>query len=98
MQKQNEESIRIKDLINKTLKENNLSKGFDEITIQEKWLEVMGPGVQAYTEEVKLIDGVLWVKLSSSVLRQELDYAKDKILKDIAKSTENILIKRIKFT
>ena len=40
----------------------------------------MGENISAYTKEVSLQQNVLIVKLSSSVLRQELSYGKEKIV------------------
>ena len=62
------------------LRENKLQKGMDQITVKEAWLQVMGPGVANYTEDVSLKNEVLVVKLNSSALRQELEFGKDKIL------------------
>ena len=43
----------------------------------------MGAGVASYTTEVKLQNGTLIICLSSSVLREELSYGKDKIVRMI---------------
>ncbi len=81
MAKRENESNKLSDLIPKMLRENRLQKGMDQMTVREAWVQVMGPGVANYTEEVTLKDQVLLVKLNSSALRQELEYGKDKILK-----------------
>ena len=81
MAKRENESNKLSDLIPKMLQENRLQKGMDQMTVREAWVQVMGPGVANYTEEVTLKDQVLLVKLNSSALRQELEYGKDKILK-----------------
>ena len=74
MAKRENESNKLSDLIPKMLQENQLQKGIDQMTVREAWLQVMGPGVANYTEEVTLKDQVLLVKLNSSALRQELEY------------------------
>ncbi len=43
----------------------------------------MGNGVNSYTQEVILKGSTLYVKLTSAVLREELSYGKDKIIKMI---------------
>ncbi len=80
MTRRENDSNKIKDLIPKMLRENKLQKGMDQITVKEAWLQVMGPGVANYTEDVSLKNEVLVVKLNSSALRQELEFGKDKIL------------------
>ena len=65
------------------IKENKLEKGFQKIKIEEAWEKLMGPGVHSYTSEVKLQNGTLIVRLNSSVLREELSYGKEKIVRMI---------------
>jgi hypothetical protein len=61
-----------------------LSKGFKASKVVEAWHEVMGQGVNSYTTEVTLKGDVLYVYLKSSVLRQELQLGKTKILDMLA--------------
>ena len=63
------------------IKENNLSKGMRKLKVEETWREMMGPGVMAHTSSVKLQNKTLIIQLTSSVLREELSYGKDKIIK-----------------
>ena len=79
MAKRQEESMSLKDLMGAVIKENNLTKGMKKITIKENWDSLMGNGVASYTEKVELRGSTLFVKLSSSALREELNYGKDKI-------------------
>jgi hypothetical protein len=80
MAKRQNESVAIKDLMGSFIKENNLSKGMKKISIKESWEQLMGNGVVSYTEKVELKGTTLYVKLSSSVLREELSYGKEKII------------------
>ena len=57
----------------------------------------MGENISAYTKEVSLQQDVLIVKLSSSVLRQELSYGKEKIVEMINKSLGKNKIQDIRF-
>jgi len=98
MAKRNTESKSIKDLMGAFIKENNLSKGFTQIRVKEAWLQVMGNGVQSYTTSVKLQNDVLVVHLSSSVLREELGYGKDKIVHMMNEVLGDTLIKKVRLT
>lgn len=80
MAKRQNESVAIKDLMGSFIKENNLSKGMKKISVKESWEQLMGNGVVSYTEKVELKGSTLYVKLSSSVLREELSYGKEKII------------------
>jgi hypothetical protein len=81
MAKRQNEYMAMKDLMGSFIKENNLSKGMEKISVKESWGELMGNGVVSYTEKVELRGSTLYVKLSSSVLREELSYGKEKIIK-----------------
>ena len=63
------------------IKENNLSKGIQKLKIEEVWGKLMGQGVVSYTEKIQLQNKTLVVSLSSSVLREELSYGREKIVK-----------------
>ena len=78
MAKRQTEYLSLKDLMGSVIKENNLEKGMKKINIQESWSSLMGNGVATYTDKVELKGSTLFVKLSSSVLREELSYGKDK--------------------
>ncbi|MCF6348168.1 MAG: DUF721 domain-containing protein [Flavobacteriaceae bacterium] len=94
--KRNTEFTSIKDLMHNVLEKNRLQKGIDLITIKEAWSTVMGNGVVSYTKEVQFKNGTLIVKLTSSVLREELSYGKDKIVNLLNKKLNKALIKNVK--
>lgn len=82
----------LKDLI----QEGKLEQGLDLIAIKEAWTDVMGSGVQSYTDDVIFKDGSLTVKLSSSVLREELSYGKEKIITMLNEKLNKQLIKKLR--
>ncbi|MFC4269450.1 DUF721 domain-containing protein [Polaribacter marinivivus] len=81
MAKRENESYSIQDLMKSFIKENNLSKGMQKLKVEEAWNALMGKGVVNYTTSVRLQNKTLVVQLSSSVLREELSYGKEKIIK-----------------
>ncbi|MEE4001446.1 DUF721 domain-containing protein [Tenacibaculum sp. FZY0031] len=96
MAKRENDSFSIKDLMGSFIQENNkLKKGFQKIHIDEAWEKLMGAGVASYTSEVKLQNGTLVVRLSSSVLREELSYGKEKIIRMINEEIGEELVKKI---
>ena len=95
MAKRENDSFSIKDLMGGFIQENNLKKGFQKIHIEEAWEKLMGSGVASYTSEVKLQNGTLIVRLSSSVLREELSHGKDKIIKMLNQEMGEELVKRL---
>lgn len=81
MAKRENDSFSIEDLMQSFIKENNLSKGMQKIKVEETWSKMMGPGVANNTTSVKLQNKTLIIQLNSSVLREELSYGKEKIIK-----------------
>ena len=98
MAKRDNEAHSIKDLIPQMLQENKLQKGMTQMAVKEAWLEVMGKGVMTYTEAIYLKKNQLIVKLTSSTLREELSFGKEKIISMINKYLQEDLIKSIKLT
>lgn len=81
MAKRENDSFSVKDLMKSFIRENNLSKGMQKMKIEESWEKLMGQGVASYTQSVQLQNKTLIIKLTSSVLREELSYGKEKIIK-----------------
>jgi len=80
MTKRNNDNQSLKDILKAFVSENNLEKGLDKVNVSEAWVKLMGNGVNNYTTGIELKHGTLYVKLSSSVLREELSYGKEKII------------------
>jgi len=78
----NEESP-ISDVLKQFISQNKLEAGMDIVNVRDAWKNVMGNGVNNYTIEIQLKGSTLYVALSSAVLRDELSYGKEKIIKMI---------------
>lgn len=77
----NESSIG--DVLKEIIQVNKLQPGMDQVSVKEAWVALMGNGVNSYTKNVVLKGSTLHVELTSAVLREELSYGKDKIIKMI---------------
>ncbi|KGO92934.1 DUF721 domain-containing protein [Flavobacterium subsaxonicum] len=71
----------LSDVLKHIMQTNNLQKGMDKIDVRDAWANLMGNGVNNYTREIMLKNSTLYVELTSAVLREELSYGKDKIIK-----------------
>lgn len=80
MAKRNNDNQSIQDLLKEFVSTNNLESGLDKVNVREAWTNLMGNGVNNYTTAIELKRETLYVKLSSSVLREELSYGKEKII------------------
>lgn len=95
MSKRHNDHINLSDALKEFVSENKLQSGLDKVNVEHAWEEMMGPGVNNYTNSVKLKGTTLYVALSSSVLREELSYGKEKIIAMLNKSLDKELITKL---
>jgi len=93
--KRQNDHMNISDLLKEFVDTNNLQKGLDSVNVRDAWVQLMGNGVNNYTTNIKLQKDTLYVQLSSSVLRQELSYGKDKIITMLNEALGKELIKKL---
>lgn len=94
MKRQNEQ-LKLREALREFLSDNHLQDGLNKVDVKDAWRNQMGNGVNHYTTNVQLKRDILYVDLSSSVLRQELSYGKEKIIKILNEYLEKQLIKKI---
>lgn len=70
----------IADVLYEIIQKNRLQGGIDNVAVSDAWKNLMGKGVNTYTKNIVLKGNILYVELTSAVLRQELQYGKDKII------------------
>ncbi len=93
--KRNNEHLKLSDVLKEFVSENRLQDGLDKVDVKEAWASLMGNGVNNYTTNVQLKRDILYVDLSSSVLREELSYGKEKIITMLNEHLGKELIKKI---
>ena len=85
----------IEDILKEFVESNDLQEGLDKVNVREAWQNLMGNGVNNYTTAIELKRNTLFVRLSSSVLREELSYGKEKIVSMLNESLGKDLVKKI---
>lgn len=73
--------MKLSEALQDFVSKNKLQTGLDKVNVRDVWNEQMGPAIQKYTTAIKLEGSTLFVQLSSSVLREELSYGKEKIIR-----------------
>mgnify|MGYP001825719468 CR=1 FL=1 len=98
MAKRNNENLSISDALKEFVQTNKLEKGLDKVNVADAWAKLMGNGVNNYTTSVNLERETLYIQLSSSVLREELSFGKQKIInmlnEELGKEIINKLVLR----
>jgi predicted nucleic acid-binding Zn ribbon protein len=83
MRKKNTELL--SDVIRQVLKETHLDRPLNEKRIVDAWPLVLGDNIMKYTSGISVKNKVLYVTLTSSVLRHDLFLSREEIRKSLNK-------------
>jgi hypothetical protein len=89
----NENSVA--EVLKQIISSNKLESGMNQVAVIDAWKSLMGNGVNTYTQQVMLKGTTLYVDLTSAVLREELSYGKDKIIRMINDELGQEVIKQV---
>ena len=89
--------VSVKNVIDKILLNKKLNNGLLELRIKDAWKNVMGKNINTYTTNITLSKQIIFVKLSSAPLKNELVYRADTIVKLLNNELGQERIKEIKF-
>ena len=95
MRKKNTELL--SEVIRQVLKEQHLDKPLNEKRLIDAWPLVLGLNIMQYTSELSIKNRVLYVKLSSSVLRHDLFLSREEIKTSLNKHVGSEVIVDIMF-
>jgi len=87
---------KISEVLGEIVAQKHIRVGIDKIKIQEAWKIVMGKNIEKYTSNVRYKKGVLSVKLKSSVLKEELFFEKEKVIRLLNENLGKKYIQEIK--
>jgi len=87
----------VSDLIDLMLNQYGLKGKYREFKLMQSWNEIMGPMVANRTENLFISGKTLIVKLNSAALRNELSYAKTRLIAILNKEAGEDLINDIVF-
>lgn len=93
--KRHNEHQSLADVLKDFVETNKLQKGLNKVNVADAWRNLMGNGVNNYTTQIVLQGDTLYVQLSSSVLREELSYGKQKIIDMLNEELGEELIKKL---
>jgi predicted nucleic acid-binding Zn ribbon protein len=96
MKKSNDQTL--KEVINELLKAYKLGDKLKEVRLIDSWEKVVGKLINKHTKNLYIKKKVLFVKLDSAALRNELSYARQKIIKALNKEAKEEVIENIVFT
>lgn len=93
--KNNEQSL--KTVITQLLDTYRLRNKMNEIKIVDCWEKIMGTTIAKHTKHIYVHNGILYLYLTSAPLKQELFFAKEKIIELLNKTVKEKYIKEVVF-
>tara|TARA_B110000503_G_scaffold139367_1_gene227599 strand:- start:346 stop:636 length:291 start_codon:yes stop_codon:yes gene_type:complete len=91
----NEKEKPLKQLVDKMLRSYGLGDKLDEMSLVKSWEELVGKMIANHTQEIYFNKGVLFVRLDSSTLRQELSYVKSDLIQRLNEKAGKAMVKDI---
>ena len=95
MRRTNEKSLG--KILEDVIKDNNLGDGITQARINEIWVELMSRPIISRTTKLRFINKTLTIYLTSSVIRNELDYQKEELKKQFNDRLGDTTIEKIEF-
>jgi len=83
---------KVGEIIRKLMNNPNLAEKLDKLDALEAWEKIIGMQLCKYITEQKIYKGILYVKLKSAVVRNELNYKKSDFISQINKKIGKELI------
>ena len=77
------EAEQIGSMIRKFIRQSGLESPLNEYRLVQAWKDVVGPAITSYTTHLSIKNQILYVQLSSSVLRQELMMGRDMLVRNL---------------
>lgn len=89
-------AVTIKELLRDFMEENpEFYENILQTRVKEAWDETLGPGIAQYTTNIYIKDRILYVSISSSVVRSELMMCRDRLIKSLNQAAESSVIDNI---
>ena len=86
----------LKEILGQIVNSKSIKDRYELVHIRKIWAQTLGKTIETYTSDIRFYRGVLTVVISSSPLRQELNFGRDKLLKLLNEALGEDLIKDIK--
>lgn len=92
-----QEARSVGDILNELLKIQQLDSKLNETKLIHAWPQVVGPAIARYTTNLYISRGILYVQLSSAVVRNELSMCRNMLLRQLNSTVGTTVIQNIIF-
>ena len=91
------EPKKIGDILNEVLSEQNLDNKLLELQILDLWPKIVGPMINRRTVERKINNGILYLRIASAPIRQELSLNLTNLIATLNKAVGKDVLNEIHF-
>lgn len=85
------------EVISEFIKESNFGTKLKEVEIIDSWEELLGKTVAYYTRNLKISNGILFVEISSAIVKNELFLMREEICRKLNENAGEKVISKIVF-
>jgi predicted nucleic acid-binding Zn ribbon protein len=85
------------DVIQQFIRANGLQPKLDEASVVKNWEEIVGKMIARHTQDLYIKHRKIFVRFDSAALRQEMMYAKSKLIEKINNSVGHQCIDEVVF-
>ncbi len=85
------------DLLGEYIRQNGIENRLQEVDVVEYWNELLGPVMIRFTRNIRISKGVLYVELTSSVVRAELMMMREDLRNRINQKMGRDIVRQIIF-
>ena len=93
--RQNSQSIG--DILQQYIKKSGIQPKLDEAEIIRRWEDIVGSMINKHTDKIYLNNRKLYIRFDSAALKQEMSYAKTKLLDNVNRSIGHIVAEDVIF-
>ena len=93
----NAEATPLREALDQMYKSYRISGKFNEMKLISSWEQIMGKSIASRTKQIYVSNKILYVKISSAPLKNELAMSKNKILKILEGEGNKGVIDDIRF-
>jgi hypothetical protein len=96
-QKRSSNESPLGEIIEKLMRAYGLDHKMKELDVIAAWPELMGPAVANRTKDIQIRNGILYLSMDSSVMRDELQHGKQIIIQRVNEIAGMAIIKDVWF-
>lgn len=91
----NNNLIKLGDAISHIFKQEKLEEKYSIFAIRNDWETIVGKTVAKHTTQINYLNGMLYISIDSAIVRNELMYVKENIVKKVNDYVGKSLVKEL---